>query len=404
MTNYGVRNGIDPWAQTWVGPAPTPTLAAPRPLEHQQPSGGWPPPQPPAAGGWQPAPLPGPQPGFGQPAGWPPPSGAPKNRNSLYITFAAGCAVIVAVAIVLVITMAGGGGRGHAGGQAGGTAGDAVKGYLEALARGDAEAALSYSGDQPASKEFLTNEILKRQLAQWPITNIRILNDDSTTAGEMGFGTVHVVANFGDKISDANIHVKKEHGSWKITAAAIKVSPDPGASSGTNAAAKTMTLFGKPIGDSTVYVFPGFTDVGSTNPYLTVTTKPLLLDQLSMSGLGWLQPTFALSDAGRDAANAQLVAAMANCQRSNLLAPPGCPIRLNPAGLVDGTVEWGTADLSEVKMDSFDPYRLVLRFFGEVKVPVSVRTINGTTKQGTVSKFLSGDADMTQTPPGLTFR
>ena len=405
MTNYGVRNGIDPWAQTWVGPVPSPTLAAPRPLEHQhQASGGWPAPQPPAAGGWQPAPLPGPQPGFGQPAGWPPPSGAPKNRNSLYITFAAGCAVIVAVAIVLVITMAGGGGRGHAGGQAGGTAGDAVKGYLEALARGDAEAALSYSGDQPASKEFLTNEILKRQLAQWPITNIRILNDDSTTAGEMGFGTVHVVANFGDKTSDANIHVKKEHGSWKITAAAIKVSPDPGASSGTNAAAKTMTLFGKPIGDSTVYVFPGFTDVGSTNPYLVVTTKPLLLDQLSMSGLGWLQPTFTLSDAGRDAANAQLVAAMANCQRSNLLAPPGCPIRLNPAGLVDGTVEWGTADLSEVKMDSFDPYRLVLRFFGEVKVPVSVRTINGTTKQGTVSKFLSGDADMTQTPPGLTFR
>lgn len=397
----GVRNGIDPWARTWVGPSPTHTLAAPGPWESQQqpPSGGWPAPQPPAAG-WQPAPVFGPPPGLGQPGRWPQPPSAPKNRKPLYITLTAGCVLIMVVAIVFVMTMAGGGG----GGQASGTAGDAVKGYLEALARGDAEAALSYSEDQPATKEFLTDEILKRQIAQWPITNVRILNDDSTTAGALGFAMVHVVANFGDKTSDANIQVKKEHGRWKIASAAIKVSPDPGASSGTNAAAKTMTLFGKPIGDSAVYVFPGFTDVGSSNPYLTVTAKPLLLDQLSMSGLGWLQPTFALSDAGHDAANAQLAAAMANCQRSSLLAPPGCPIHLNPAGLVDGTVEWGTADLSQVKMDSFDPYRLVLRFFGEVKVPVSVRTMSGATKQGTVSKFLSGDADMTQTPPGLTFR
>jgi len=367
---------IDPWGATWARPVPTPTMPAPSPWEPHQPGVGW-----------QLAPV----------AAWPPPN-APRNRKPLLITLAAGCAVIVVVAIVLVITLAVRGGS-----KADGSAGDAVKGYLEALARGDAEAALSHSNDLPASKEFLTDEILKKQIAQWPITNIRILNDDSTATGSIGFAMVHVVANFGDKVSDTNLEVKKEHGHWKLTTAAIKVTASPGAASG-NAAAKTLTLFGKPIGDSTAYVFPGWTEVGSTNAYIAVTAKPLLLDQLSSVTGRWMDATFALSDAGRDAANAQLVAAMTNCQRSNLLAPPGCPIRLSPAGYVDGTAEWGTADVSEVKMENFDPYRLVLRFFGEVKVPIAVKTTSGGAKQGTVSKFLSGDADMAKTPPELTFR
>ncbi|BCI86920.1 hypothetical protein NIIDMKKI_21260 [Mycobacterium kansasii] len=72
------------------------------------------------------------------------------------MTLGAGGAVLVVVAIVLVITLAGRGGPGG-----GGSAGDAVKGYLQALARGDAEAALSYGADLPATKELLTDEVLK---------------------------------------------------------------------------------------------------------------------------------------------------------------------------------------------------------------------------------------------------
>jgi hypothetical protein len=387
----GVAGGIDPWASTWAGPVPTPTPGA---WGAQHPSGGgWAAPQQPAAGGWPQPPGAGPSAGFGHPAGWAPVPEQPKNRKPLVITLAVGCAVIVVVAIAFVITVASGGGRSD------GSAGDAVKSYLEALARGDAEAALAYSNDLPGTKEFLTDEILRKQIAQWPITNIRILKDDSLSA--IGYSTVHVAANFGDKVSDANLEVKKDHGHWKLTTAAIKLTASPGASS--NATAKTMTLFGKPIGDATVYVFPGWTDVGSTNPYISVTAKPLLLDQLSSTGR-WVDATFALSDGGRDAANAQLVAAMSNCQKSNLLAPPGCPVHLNPAGLVDGTAEWGPADLDQVKMDSFDPYRVQLRFFGEVKVPIMVRTTSATTKTGTVTKFLSGTADMTTTPPELSFR
>ena len=79
--------------------------------------------------------------------------------------------------------------------QAGGSAGDAVKRYLEALARGDAETALSYGIDQPATSEFLTSEILKKQVAQWPIRNIRILHDNSSAPDtKLSMAHVHVVA------------------------------------------------------------------------------------------------------------------------------------------------------------------------------------------------------------------
>ena len=63
------------------------------------------------------------------------------------------------------------------------TAGATVKGYLEALAKGDAAKALSFSNDKPANTEFLTNDILKKQIAKWPITDIKILSDD----GSYGF-------------------------------------------------------------------------------------------------------------------------------------------------------------------------------------------------------------------------
>ncbi len=131
-----------------------------------------------------------------------------------------------------------------------------------------------------------------------------------------------------------------------------------------------------------------------------MTAKPLLLEQLA-TGLPWLQPTFAVSDRGHDAVIALLAAAMVNCQNSNLLDPPGCPLRLDPAGLVDGTVVWGHADLSGIKLENFDPYRLDVMLSGEVTVPITVQDTAGGTKHGEATNYLSGIADLSKTPPAI---
>jgi hypothetical protein len=368
----------DPLGATWIGPQPLSPGYTPGPWGQQ----------PPAGGPWQPPMGP---PAYGQPFG-PLPFMPPRSRKPLWITLSAVGAVIVVVAIILAVTLTGGDG--------GGSAADAVKGYLEALARGDAETALSYGVDQPASKDFLSSEVLKKQIAQWPISNIKILNEDSTAAS-IGIGRVHVVVNFGDKTSDTTLEVKKDHGKWKLPAAALKLAPAPSAAD--DAAAKTLTIFGRTVGESTIYVFPGWMDVGSTNQYLGVTTKPLLLDQLALGSAPWLRPTIDLSDAGRQAVNAQLEAAFAKCQRSNLLAPPGCPLHLNPEGFVEGTAAWGQADLSGVKLETFSSSRLTVRFFGDVKQPLTVKGTNGNLRVGNVTRLLGGTADLTQTPPELNF-
>jgi hypothetical protein len=95
-------------------------------------------------------------------------------RKRLLVVLAGAGAMLVAAAAVVVITVAD-----REAGQAGASAGDAVKSYLEAPARWDAATSLSYGIDQPAINEFLTGDILKREVARWPIRNIQILHDNS---------------------------------------------------------------------------------------------------------------------------------------------------------------------------------------------------------------------------------
>ncbi|PBJ31705.1 DUF4878 domain-containing protein [Mycobacterium avium subsp. hominissuis] len=243
--------------------------------------------QPPPAG--RPQQQPPPQareaghPPLGSPAFGSPTAKARKSRKRLFVLLATAGVMLVAVAVVVVITLAGGEAN-----RGGGSAGDVVKSYLEALARGDAKTALSYGIDQPATKEFLTSDILKKQVAQWPIRNIKILHDNSAAPGAaLSMAHVHVVATFGDQTSDATMDLWMDHNRWKLASAAIKFTLGLGAVMG-NAAATTVTLFGKPISDSTVYVFPGWIDIGTTNPCITVTVQPLLLDQLTMAAPFWV--------------------------------------------------------------------------------------------------------------------
>jgi hypothetical protein len=305
--------------------------------------------------------------------------------------------VLVVIIVVLVITLAGG----NSGGGAG-SAADAVKGYLTALARGDAEAALSYSDDHPASKDFLTDDVLKKQIAKWPISNIRILNDDSAGAG-IGMGQVHVAATFGDKVSDATVRTKRTNKRWYLESAAIKLRPDPASS--ISSADKTLTMFGKPVSGDTVYVFPGYVDIGSSSPYLDVKAQPLLLDTLN-SYTPWVQATYTLNDAGNKAINDALAAAFASCQTSAALKPPPpCPLAgLDDYKYVDGTAHWGKADLSKVKISFFDQFHLSAMFSGEVTVPVTVQYKSGQNGDGTIEPFLNGTADLSKVPPALSFR
>jgi len=349
-----------------------------------------------------------PPPGYGTPPGtngYGQPPAPVKNRKPLLIAFA----VVVVVAIVgaagWTFLNTDGSGPGSAA-----SAGDAVKGYLEALSRGDANSALAFSSDQPASKDFLTDDILKQQIAKWPITNIRILSDSSAGSGNsaIGYGQVHVAVNFGDKSSDTTLTAKKDGDHWKLERAAIKVEATS-SGLGNQAAANTLTIFGKPLNGNPAYVFPGFLDVASSNQWITVTTKPVLLDQLLTGGSSAsLQPSYTVTDAAKTAIMAQVKTITDACTNSHAAAPPK-PCDTVAFGVVDGTVNWGPADLSRIKIDNIDNYSsagLTVRVSGQAFWngvtgddqwhPGSIKTLDQQ------SMYINGSVDLTKSPLTLS--
>lgn len=374
----------NPWGHQ-PNPADGATQAGyPIPAPGWQPNPAAPPPPPPGYPGWPAGPpLPGGQ--YGPPPGRP-------SRKPLIIGLSILAAVaLIAVIVISVVTFSD---------SESSKAGDAVTGYLDALSRGDAAAALSYSTDQPGSTDFLTDDILKKQVAQWPISGVRILEDDSGHG--LGFGRVHVTAKFGDNTSDVTLSLRRSGKKWKLEHAAIKVQP---LSVGDNEAAKTLLFFGTSVGNSPVYVFPGFVDATSSNSNVAVKQKrPFLLDALSASSSYFNDFDYTLSDAGQSATMSGISAALAACSNSNQLAPRGCPQHAFDPDIVDGTVAWGTPDMSDLKLSIFDPYHLEARFIGNLSFPLTAKTKSGGTKTGVVKGYVSAKSDLAQSPPEVSMR
>lgn len=415
MTNWPGTPPPDD-ASGWVDPD-APTGLAP---QYQRPQpGGWQPPptppaapppstpwpaqnQPPAPGPWppqQPPPPPPPWPGgpgggpqFGQyPPGGPPPS---KRRTPLIIGLIAAGVVVIVVA-VLIIKAVGGGGSDI-------SPSDTAKAYLDALSSGDAAKALSYGAAQPASTELLTDEILQKQLARMPISNIRILDADTSTMS-IGMTTVHVAVNFGDVVDDVELRLKRDsEGTWKLETAAVKIDPPPG--SGSNKAASSVTVFGKSFDKGALYTFPGYLEIGSASDYIDATAEPLLLQYLSSYRTAYLSPEVSLNDDGRDAIQEALEDAFANCQRSQSLSPPNCPTEVTRRDAVEGTANWGRADLSGVTIGDLFPTTLTVMLSGKAQIPLSYKLTDGATEQGVANVYVGGDADVSKSPPVLDFR
>lgn len=326
--------------------------------------------QPGPYSGWAPPPPPNwAQPQWAQPK---------RSRKPMWIALAVAAVVLASVGAIFWF------------GRSDGTAspGAAVKRYLQALAAGDARAALALGVEQPTATDFLTNDTLKQQLAKWPISNIKILDNDATAKQN---GRVHVTATFGSQTSDATIEVTHQSGGWRLKATTVQIAP-----------AKALAIFGKPV-SAAASVFPGWVDFGSSNTYVTVTATPPLLEALSPNRTWPITPAYKLTEQGRTAVRDQLTAAVTQCEHSNLLAPPGCPMHLNAGEFIEGSAAWSQFDTSAVSIGDLNGETFGVFFTGQITFTVSARTTLGVPKIGSLTRPLKGTADMTKTPPELSF-
>ena len=299
------------------------------------------------------------------------------------------------VAVVVAIVMSTGDKKPGAG-----SAGDVVKAYLEALAKGDADAALSMAAAQPASLKYLTPEMLKQQVDHWPIKNIAILDDTSKQEGGDGNdAAVKAAADFGPKHSESLIMLKKTGGAWKLASATINISTMSDLLSSSPAAA--LTILGKPVGqDAHVYVFPGYLGVKSV-PYVDINVPPLLLESLVGDVATTLNVGYTVNEAGVQAVNRALETWINGC----LTQPdkfPKCkpyqtdtPINQSTAKIV------GPIDLSGANQ-MLVPMTLKVMVTGIARYNMTAQTTAGEMADFKNTLTLGTIVDLTKEPPAVS--
>lgn len=351
-----------------------------------------------------------PGPGYGPPPGYPPqpgypgavgPSGGKPNARKLIFLAIAVAVVVVVIAGVLVGVFAYRSGGGNSAQSSSGT----VTTYLNDLANGDATGALA-QGPAPASTTFASAGILKQQQAKAKITNITIVNTQTTGT----VSTVHATYQFGARGADETFQLTQTGGRWKLADTTIPIDvsyltqiPLP-------------TLFGAPLTNlSKVYVFPGPLMWGSQNKYFAVTDKNadrFAVSPVNTSG-SFTQLTTDLNDAGKQAAQTAVQTLFQKCAQSKLLTTPGCPQQEygssdNTGAPTDGTVTWTPpTDLSGLQYNSgATPTTLEVSGTTNWKATYQAQdyTTNAPTTitDNTVKTGVYGTLDFSQTPPTFT--
>ncbi|MCW5954195.1 MAG: hypothetical protein KIT69_18245 [Propionibacteriaceae bacterium] len=211
----------------------------------------------------------------------------------------------------------------------------AVRGYLEALAKGDATAALGYALRSPSDPSLLTDQVLAEQRATVPISDIAVSapNESGRVPASYLLGTERVSTVF---------ELTLDGDAWRLDRVAATVD---------------LSSFVVPVAlndavpqSARPELFPGRYRVTSSAARYSV--PDVELDILHPFEQPAIQGSLQLSETGRaeviDAAEAHL----ADCLSRHDLEPPGCGFGVvdpDQTPLDESTVEWradGAADFA----------------------------------------------------------
>lgn len=276
-------------------PRPNPTQGGPPPPRFDQPA---------------------PQPGFGGPSIPPGDLRArpAKNRKPLIITAAATVAVLTVIGVIVAFLM----GKDDEGVSFNpdGAPTEVAKAYMEALSKGDAQAALDLSATQPATTDFLTDDILKKQLDKLPITEVEVIGEeDRKPDADKRTAVVKVAAKFGGQRTEGKLDMVVVDNQWKLSAAFVDATTEEIHGYGDPEAAAALTVFGKPLPQSRhFYVFPGYLEMGTATPYVKVNElPPTTLDDVSALKDTGIKPKFSMGPDGLKAAQDAVLAWINKC-------------------------------------------------------------------------------------------
>ena len=204
-----------------------------------------------------------------------------------------------------------------------------VVSYLDALASGDARAALA-AGAAPADRTLLTGAVLNEQRKLAPISHIRVLGVQTGDYGAL----VHVGYRVGGQDVDDRLTLVRDNGEWRLDAVAVDLEISGGST------LPELTVFGQHVSaGNDLWVFPGAVQFTSADEAFAISPQTAVFTDPDVPAVTTLTAT--LTPAGTAAGTAALAASLQACAASRSLAPAGCPQHASrPAGAVTGSWRW----------------------------------------------------------------
>ena len=202
----------------------------------------------------------------------------PKNRTKILIIIGAAALAVILVAVAVIVASrdkpsADPQGGQNPGGQQSGAPqntprpSDAVSAYLQALAAGDATAALSYSADPAPTGPLLTNEVLAESRNRMQLTGI-----DVPVVDDQNVKSVSATYTLGSSVVNETFDVVKVSGTWKLSRAVkdldlafIVDGPVP------------VKINGVKVTEESVAVLPGSYAFTTGLPYVSFGSKNVVL-------------------------------------------------------------------------------------------------------------------------------
>ena len=297
------------------------------------------PPQPPGASGsgyafgpFAPQPGPGPGPTMPGPGATPPPRGG--TRGLIILGVVSLVVILVGVGAAVLVRSRGAAAPDptpaassadqptgptpsttSAAPPAGALPSDAVAGYLEALAAGDADGALGYAAAPVPAGRFMTDAVLAQSVKRAPITKI-----DVPEVADPAATTVTATYTVGKTPVTVDYGVQQVGGAWKLTAVHRTVDL-----SLIRSPSIPLLLNGVKITSNSVDLLPGTYAFTPESPLLTLGSKAVMTVKHPNDYASVLDLQVRLSSAGRKTVVDLARKSYRTCLKSRNTRPRNCP-------------------------------------------------------------------------------
>jgi hypothetical protein len=246
---------------------------------------------------------------------------------------------------------------------------DAVTGYLQALAAGDAVAALSFAADPAPTGPLLTNEVLAKSGEHADLTDIQVpvVDDQNATS-------VSATYSLGDSAVSESFDVVKVGDTWRLSRTVKDL--DIGFIVGGSVPVK---INGVDVDQDSVAVLPGSYTFSTGLPYVGYGSKNVVLVKSPYVEADTYRIQSQLTKSGEEAVISAAKKSYNNCLDANSLSPENCPMNFKSKYSYDkSTIRW-----RQVGSDPFRKPKISLSGTqASIEVPLNLRLTGSCTYQG----------------------